>query len=101
MLQNNDRNDETEYLAQIRQGIEAIVCPAHALVAPKHTSISSTGIAGSYTQLYNLLDFPAGEPKSKLSQPPQLSTSNTKHKTQNTKHDTGERQNAGSNLKAL
>jgi fatty acid amide hydrolase len=46
--------------AMRRAQVDVILCPAHATPAVPHTLGSQFQIAGSYSMLFNLLQFPAG-----------------------------------------
>jgi fatty acid amide hydrolase len=56
---------KTAYVASVigglqERGIDAILCPPHALPAMQHTKGFDLLAAGSYSYLFNLLSFPAG-----------------------------------------
>ncbi len=46
--------------AMRRAQVDVILCPAHATPAVPHTLGAQFQVAGSYSMLYNLLQFPAG-----------------------------------------
>jgi len=57
--------ERMEYLrrftgAMQEAGIEALVTPQHVMMAPKPNAVASTGMTLCYTQIFNILDFPAG-----------------------------------------
>jgi len=41
-------------------GVDVLVTPAHVMLAPAPHVVASSGITLCYTQLFNVLDFPAG-----------------------------------------
>ena len=41
-------------------GLDALVCPSHVMLAPAPHVVASSGITLCYTQIFNVLDFPAG-----------------------------------------
>lgn len=43
-----------------RAGLDAVICPAHATPAFRHGQSRNFTLGGSYSMLYNLLNFPAG-----------------------------------------
>lgn len=43
-----------------RAGIDVLLCPAHATPAVPHTMSAQFTLAGSFSMLFNLLQFPAG-----------------------------------------
>jgi fatty acid amide hydrolase len=51
---------QTRVLSGMReQGIDALLCPPHALVAPRHGNVY-VNLASLYTATFNMLGFPAG-----------------------------------------
>ena len=40
-------------------GIDVLLCPSHAMVAPAPEVVATSGATLCYTQIFNLLDFPA------------------------------------------
>ncbi|MFN9898708.1 MAG: hypothetical protein ACK55Z_07935 [bacterium] len=41
-------------------GVDVLVTPAHVMLAPAPHVVSSSGITLCYTQIFNVVDFPAG-----------------------------------------
>lgn len=46
--------------AMAAAGVDVLVCPAHVMLAPAPQVVASSGITLCYTQIFNVLDFPAG-----------------------------------------
>lgn len=40
-------------------GIDVLLCPSHTMVAPAPEVVATSGLSLCYTQLFNLIDFPA------------------------------------------
>mmetsp|Transcript_40883 Transcript_40883/g.63820 ORF Transcript_40883/g.63820 Transcript_40883/m.63820 type:complete len:341 (+) Transcript_40883:810-1832(+) len=60
-LQGERRKYQHEWHDAIQnQGLDAFLCPAHAMVAPDPKVVAYSGSTLCYTQIFNVLDFPAG-----------------------------------------
>jgi len=46
--------------AMTEAGVDVLVCPAHVMLAPAPNVVASSGVTLCYTQIFNVLDFPAG-----------------------------------------